>query len=176
MSFLRVTRQPAIRSLTRSTNTPTLAFTPRRLAHQDYGSGEGNPAGENPQAQGKNPSEKAEHPGPEPPTAGKKAGKKSQQQQQQGGGSQQQPSSSSNNNKGTQDASSSSSPQPRILNDPPPPASGSQGAPGEVKQHNREMDQRAEKPHPKGRAEEDVEKDKVPKGFWAGQGGADRQP
>ncbi|RMY44192.1 hypothetical protein D0865_10726 [Hortaea werneckii] len=163
MSFLRKTRQPALRSLTRSTNTPTLAFTPRRLAHQDYGSGDGNPAGENPQAQGKNPSEKAEHPGPEPPTAGKKAGEKSQQQQ--GGGSQQQP-SSSNNNKGTQDASS---PQPRILNDPPPPASGQQGAPGEVEQHNREMDQRAEKPHPKGRAEEDVEKDKVPKGFWAGE-------
>merc|ERR1711939_998490 len=101
MSFLRVTRQPALRSLSRSTNTPTLAFTPRRLAHQDYGSGDGNPAGENPQAQGKNPSEKVEHPGPEPPSAGKKAGEKSQQQ-----GSQQQPSSSSsnNNNKGTQGA------------------------------------------------------------------------
>ncbi|KAI6865634.1 hypothetical protein KC338_g4990 [Hortaea werneckii] len=163
MSFLRMTRQPALRSLTRSTNTPTLAFTPRRLAHQDYGSGDGNPAGENPQAQGKNPSEKAEHPGPEPPSAGKKAGEKSQQQ---GSQQQQQPSSSSsnNNNKGTQDAA-----QPRILNDPPPSASG------EVEQHNREMDQRAEKSHEKGRAEE-VEKDKVPKGFWAGQGGADRQP
>ncbi|KAI7085242.1 hypothetical protein KC356_g6095 [Hortaea werneckii] len=159
MSFLRVTRQPALRSLARSTNTPTLAFTPRRLAHQDYGSGDGNPAGENPQAQGKNPSEKAEHPGPEPPTAGKKAGEKSQQQQQ--GGSQQ---PSSNNNKGTHGAA-----QPRILNDPPPSASG------EVEQHNREMDQRAEKSHEKVRAEE-VEKDKVPKGFWAGHGGADRQP
>ncbi|RMY88364.1 hypothetical protein D0861_04864 [Hortaea werneckii] len=155
MSFLRVTRQPALRSLARSTNTPTLAFTPRRLAHQDYGSGDGNPAGENPQAQGKNPSEKAEHPGPEPPTAGKKAGEKSQQQQQ--GGSQQPSSSSSNNNKGTHGAA-----QPRILNDPPPSASG------EVEQHNREMDQRAEKSHEKVRAEE-VEKDKVPKGFWAGE-------
>ncbi|KAI7472465.1 hypothetical protein KC367_g4867 [Hortaea werneckii] len=174
MSFLRVTRQPALRSLSRSTNTPTLAFTPRRLAHQDYGSGDGNPAGENPQAQGKNPSEKAEHPGPEPPTAGKKAGEKSQQQQQ--GGSQQpsSSSSSSNNNKGTQGAA-----QPRILNDPPPSASSGQqqggAASGEVEQHNREMDQRAEKSHEKVRAEE-VEKDKVPKGFWAGQGGADRQP
>ncbi|GAB1742734.1 hypothetical protein NU219Hw_g8446t1 [Hortaea werneckii] len=173
MSFLRMTRQPALRSLTRSTpNAPTLAFTPRRLAHQDYGSGDGNPAGENPQAQGKNPSEKAEHPGPEPPTAGKKAGEKAQQQQ--GGGSHQQQPSSSNNNKGTQAAS----PQPRILNDPPPSASGQQDAAssGEVEQHNREMDRRAEKAHSKGRTEEDVEKDKVPKGFWAGQGGADRQP
>ncbi|KAI7281607.1 hypothetical protein KC345_g4048 [Hortaea werneckii] len=169
MSFLRMTRQPALRSLTRSTNTPTLAFTPRRLAHQDYGSGEGNPAGENPKDQGKNPSEKAEHPGPEPPSAGKKAGEQSQQQQQSGS---QQPSSSSNNNKGTQGAA-----QPRILNDPPPSASGQQqgAASGEVEQHNREMDQRAEKAHEKVRAEE-VEKDKVPKGFWAGHGGADRQP
>lgn len=46
----------------------------RRLAHGDYGSGDGNPAGEKPQDQGPNPSEHLEHPGPPPPDVGKGTG------------------------------------------------------------------------------------------------------
>ncbi|KAI7205571.1 hypothetical protein KC316_g660 [Hortaea werneckii] len=165
MSFLRLTRQPALCSIARS--NPTIAITSRRAAHQDYGSGEGNPAGENPQSQGKNPSEKVEHPGPEPPTAGKKPGEKqpgSQQQQQQ---QQEPPSQGSSSNKSTQGA------RPKILSDSPPQQPGKM--PGEVEIHNKEMDQRAEKANEKVRAE-DLERDKVPKGFWAGHGGKDRQP
>lgn len=42
-------------------------------AHQDYGSGTGDPVGENPLAQGPNPSAGKEHPGPPPPTMAKDA-------------------------------------------------------------------------------------------------------
>ncbi|KAI6854954.1 hypothetical protein KC323_g8576 [Hortaea werneckii] len=156
---------PALCSIARS--NPAIAITSRRAAHQDYGSGEGNPAGENPQSQGKNPFEKVEHPGPEPPTAGKKPGEKqpgSQQQQQQ---QQEPPSQGSSSNKSTQGA------RPKILSDSPPQQPGKM--PGEVEIHNKEFDQRAEKANEKVRAE-DLERDKVPKGFWAGHGGKDRQP
>lgn len=37
-----------------------------------------------------------------------------------------------------------------------------------MKQHNKEMDQRAEKAHEQV-SNEDAEKDKVPKSFWAGK-------
>ena len=156
MSFLRIAKQPLLRTAA-PRQTPTLTFASRRAAHQDYGSGTGDPAGENPQQQGKNPSEPNEHPGPEPPSAGKKGQQGSQQQQQQ----QQQPSKgSSSNSKGTQGA------QPKILADSPPSEGGN--APGEVQQHNKEMNQRAEQAAEKVR-DEDIEKDKVPKGFWAGE-------
>merc|ERR1712137_862229 len=67
MPFLR----PAC--LLRSAARPTavrpafFARTQVRFATQDYGSGDGNPAGEKPQQQGPNPSEGIEHPGPPPP-------------------------------------------------------------------------------------------------------------
>lgn len=151
MSFLRTVRQPALRPLPHQTRTFT--FTSRRSA-QDYGSGAGDPKGEKPQEQGKNPSEHKEHPGPPAPSTGGNSG--SGQQQQQGGKEQ---SSKAQTSKGTQGA------QPKILNESPP-ASG-QGS-QDVEDHNREMDQRAEKANMKVK-DEDVEKDKVGKGFWSGK-------
>ena len=52
----------------------TLTTTPARLASQDYGSGKGDPKGENPQQQGANPSADKEHPGPPPPKVGQGTG------------------------------------------------------------------------------------------------------
>lgn len=137
-----------------------MAYTSRRAAHQDYGSGESAPPGQKPHEQtGKNPSEDKEHPGPPPPSTGNKGGQQQQGSQQQGG--QQKDASSqqqSGRSKGTQDA------QPKILNESPP---HQDHAPDEVKQHNQELDGRAEKANEKVR-DEDYEKDKVGKGFWAG--------
>ncbi|KAK5125676.1 hypothetical protein LTR85_011950 [Meristemomyces frigidus] len=161
MSFLRTIRQPMLRPISRQ--TATVAFTSRRAAHQDYGSGDGNPAGENPQDQPKNPKEHMEHPGPEAPSVGKSSGESSsgsssggQQQGAQKSSSGKEPAS-----KGTQGA------QPKILNESPP-RDGE--APQDVEDHNREMDNRAEKAHSKV-SSNDAEKDKVGKKFWAGTGG-----
>lgn len=54
--------------------------------------------------------------------------------------------------------------QPKILNQSPPKESE---ASEDVKKHNREMDARAERPAERVK-DEDVEKDKVGKGFWSG--------
>jgi hypothetical protein len=55
--------------------------------------------------------------------------------------------------------------QPKIYSASPPK---DDEASEEVRQHNREMDQRADRAAAKVK-EEDIEKDKVGKGFWAGQ-------
>ena len=61
-------RLPPQRSVTcQLTKTSPFSVSHQERAHQDYGSGAGNPVGENPQDQGPNPSEHKEHPGPPPP-------------------------------------------------------------------------------------------------------------
>ena len=55
--------------------------------------------------------------------------------------------------------------QPKILNQSPP-KEGEGSA--EVEQHNKELQGRAERPAEKA-SDEDVEKDKVSKGFWQGK-------
>ncbi|KAK6395713.1 hypothetical protein LTR65_010733 [Meristemomyces frigidus] len=164
MSFLRTARQPMLRLSSRQ--TPTVAFTSRRAASGDYGSGTGDPVGENPQDQPKNPKEHMEHPGPEAPAVGKSSGGSksggSGQQSQQGG---EQKPDSVQKSKGTQGA------QPKIFNESPP-AEG-QGS-KDVEDHNRDMDNRAEKAHSKV-SDKDAEKDKVGKGFWSGTGGAEKK-
>ncbi|KAF3037347.1 hypothetical protein E8E12_005647 [Didymella heteroderae] len=149
-----------------------------RFATQDYGSGDGNPAGEKPQQQGQNPSEGLEHPGPPPPKVAR--GQSSSSPNEDSGSSSSTSSSSSKlseqsqsndgaSKTGGDDGKSVNGAQPKILN-ARPPATASE----EVKQHNKEMEQRAEKAHEQVSNEE--EKDKVPKSFWAGQGGRDRDP
>lgn len=54
--------------------------------------------------------------------------------------------------------------QPKILNQSPPDENN---ASEEVKAHNKEVDKRADRPQEKVKGE-DVEKDKVPKGYWQG--------
>lgn len=60
--------------------------------------------------------------------------------------------------------SKSNAAQPKILNDSPPDENN---APQDVKEHNKEVDKRADRPQEKVKGD-DVEKDKVPKGYWGG--------
>ena len=131
---------------------PALTAAPRarlqvRYATQDYGSGDGNPAGENPQAQGKSSRSDLEHPGPAAPKVVKKNREQSQsapQSQSEGSSSgsgkasKSKSEGSSGGNKGAEGA------QPKILEDSPP-SGNEQGA--DVRQHNEEMENRAEKAH-----------------------------
>lgn len=171
MPFLRPS------SLLRSAARPAAlrpAFFARpqvRFATQDYGSGDGNPAGEKPQQQGQNPSEHLEHPGPPPPDVAR--GQSSSSPNEDSGSSSKKSSSSSKpsersqsndgaSNTGGGDGKSVNGAQPKILNAKPPAEDSD-----EVKQHNQEMDQRAEKAFEQV-DDKDAEKDKVPKSFWAG--------
>lgn len=72
MSALRLA--PRLRTSALRTRIQSTTFAQRRFAG-DYGSGEGDPKGEKPQEQGPNPSEKLEHPGPEPPKTSDKTDK-----------------------------------------------------------------------------------------------------
>lgn len=141
MSFLRSTARVVPRTAFRSTLPTRAAFTttPRALANSDYGSGSGDPKGENPQSQGANPSADKEHPGPPPPAAGKGSGsgptKGGDKDSHQG----QSPNSSSEGKKGTSggdQASSGNDAQPKILAEAPPKESEQSQ---EVKEHNREV-------------------------------------
>lgn len=150
---------------------PALFARPQvRFATQDYGSGEGNPAGEKPQQQGQNPSEDVEHPGPPPPKVAR--GQSSSSPNEDSGSSSSKSTSSSSSQSQSNDGASKSGSgngksvngaQPKILNESPP-ANESE----DVKQHNKEMEQRAEKAHEQV-SNEEADKDKVPKSFWAGK-------
>lgn len=139
-------------------------------AQQDYGSGDGNPAGENPQQQGKRGREDLEHPGPPPPKVGQnnKTSPDASSSQSSSGSSS---SKSSEGNKQSdaaatdKDVKGVKGAQPKILNENPP---SGENAPEDVKQHNREVDQRAERANEQV-SNEDTEKDKVSKKFWAGE-------
>ncbi|KAI4656056.1 hypothetical protein J4E93_000772 [Alternaria ventricosa] len=197
MSFLRpmsMLRSAALRPA-------ALSAAPRarvqvRFATSDYGSGKGNPAGEKPEKQGANPSENLEHPGPAPPKVAQ--GKSSSSPNKDSNASQNdspKPTSESpapKSSSGKREFSTSArqmtdnkepavkqgqdnkpSPnevkgaKPKILNENPP-ASEEQSE--DVKQHNKDMDNRAEQAHEKV-SNEEAEKDKVPGGFWKGEGG-----
>ncbi|KAK3069705.1 hypothetical protein LTR53_011746 [Teratosphaeriaceae sp. CCFEE 6253] len=167
MSYLRVARQSFLRPITRT--SPRAAFTThtRLAAGGDYGSGEDAPDGQKPSQQtGKNPSEHLEHPGPPPPSV---VGGKQQQGSEQSGGESKDTSSqqSSGGSKGTQGA------QPKLHAASTP--AQHDDAPEDVKKHNQEMDQRAEKTTEKG-SSEDMKKQAVGKDFWAGAGGVDKKP
>lgn len=174
-SLLRAAARPAA-------VRPALFSWPQvRYSTQDYGSGDGNPAGEKPQQQGKSRSEHLEHPGPAPPKVAR--GQSSSSPNEDSSSS----SKDSSSSKGSSSPSSVSKPsdqsqsndgaaktgggdgksvngaRPKILN-ANPPATESE----EVKQHNKEMEQRAEKAYEQV-SNEDAEKDKVPKSFWSGK-------
>ena len=68
-------RQPLRTSAPLTTRLTTTPFNHQlRRSFGDYGSGAGDPKGENPQDQGVNPSADKEHPGPPPPSAGQGSG------------------------------------------------------------------------------------------------------
>jgi hypothetical protein len=138
---------------------PALSAAPRarqqvRWGTSDYGSGAGNPAGEKPEKQGANPSEGLEHPGPAPPDVAK--GKSSSSPNEDSSKDTSQKSSKSSSNKGA---------QPKILNEKAPPEEEQSD---DVKQHNKDMENRTETKH-KQASDEDTKDEKVSKKYWAGK-------
>ncbi|CZT16020.1 uncharacterized protein RCC_01860 [Ramularia collo-cygni] len=125
MFLLRTTARQQPRFLVAATRAPApgLGFISKRFNSSDYGSGEHNNL--------KNPKADHEHPGPPPPNTNNKGGA---------------PSSSSQENSTSQKSESGDGgekPKPKILN-ASPPKSGEE--PEDVKKHNEEMAQRAERP------------------------------
>lgn len=178
MSPIRPITTSFVRPFLRSATTPTcprstLPVITKRFAQQDYGSGAGDPKGENPKAQGSAPqSEKLEHPGPPPPAEGQGSGSTPTKggAQQSNGSQSASPSSGSSSSSGGGGADKKSGAQPKIL-DP----SSHEGKPGddrtssdEVARHNADVEKRAEKT---GQVEnhDGQEKDKVGKQFWSGR-------
>lgn len=148
MQVFRTSRAPRPISIVH----PLLRFSPqaysaslrkgRFYASQSYGSGEGDPKGENPQEQGANPSESQEHPGPPSPNTAE-GGQKTKQT------SPSKSSSSSSENSG--------GPQPKIFNEKVPTEESE-----DVKKHNEDLSKRHDRPN----AEVDVKGETVEKGFW----------
>lgn len=141
-------RPAALRAAPRATRT--LSSTPRRLAQQDYGSTDSSPKAAKEQPSSSATREK-EHPGAAAPDVGQK------------GSSSASSSSSTSSSGGSKDSHAVKGARPKIL-DENPPAEESE----DVKQHNREMDNRAERADTRI-SNEDAEKDKVPPGFWSGE-------
>jgi hypothetical protein len=160
MSFIRATSLRQFQAIgTPALRTQRAAFSilPRAMATSDYGSGKGDPKGENPQDQGANPSADLEHPGPPPPKEGEGSGAGPTK----GGKETSNSGQSSEQSKGTQ---KTDKPQPKISN--PEPPSGGESA--EVREHNKQMDKKTENASNKVSSEE-AEKDKVGKDFWKGK-------
>jgi hypothetical protein len=192
MSFLRpmsMLRSAALRPA-------ALSAAPRarmqvRFATQDYGSGEGNPAGEKPEKQGANPSENIEHPGPPPPKVAQgKSSSSPDKDSNSGQNEKPKPTSSSPTPPSGKREFSTSARQlkeqkepaveqakqnepsksevkgakPKILNENPPKGDEQSD---DVKSHNKDMENRAEQAYEQV-SNEDAEKDKVPDSFWKG--------
>lgn len=197
MNSLRTTFvRNAPRAFVRS---PAMSVSGRRFASSDYGSGKGDPKGENPQEQGANPSADKEHPGPPPPKAG------------QGSGGATKGTSTGNNTDAAKQQKKSFSTMARRMSEEHPkstkglkpalnksdaPAPAEKDLPEDVKKHNKEMDERADQANEKLGEDKSKKGDKVGKEFWyvshllfqylldklltlfdrSGHGGADRQP
>lgn len=174
MSFFRATslRQfQAIGTPALRTQRAAFSITTRTLGTSDYGSGKGDPRGEKPQEQGANPSADLEHPGPPPPKEGQgsgagptKGGKESSNSgnaSEQSKKGEQQPQQQQKSSAQKTDA-----PQPKIYKPDGPPSKESESE--EVREHNRQMDQRTETASNQA-SSEDAKKDKVPKEFWKGE-------
>jgi hypothetical protein len=197
MSFLRpmsMLRSAALRPAALS--AAPRARMQVRYSTQDYGSGTGNPAGETPEKQGANPSENLEHPGPAPPKVARGQSSSSPDKDDNSGQnaspkpSSESPAPSSNKGssgkrefstsarqmkaseepavqQGMQNKPSQSAikgAKPKILNENPPSAEEESQ---DVKEHNKNMSNRAEQAH-ESVSNEEAEKDKVPSGYWKG--------
>ncbi|KAI9832906.1 MAG: hypothetical protein M1819_003936 [Sarea resinae] len=156
------------RPFARTTLTSTIPVSARRFAFQSYGGGEGDPKGEKPQDQGANPSESLEHPGPPPPAEGQGTGGATKAKGERQNVDEKSSSSSSNSPPASRPRDGA---QPKILNSSEPDQASSE----DVERHNKEMESRHDKPT-EGISKEELDKEKVSKGYWSGRGGADRQP
>ncbi|SLM34500.1 hypothetical protein LPUS_03287 [Lasallia pustulata] len=174
-----ILRSMAARSSPRITTRTTVHIQHRLYAHQSYGGADDDPKGGDPQNQGSNPSADLEHPGPAPPDVGKGTGG-GPTKAGEGGHNTQENESSSGSGGGSGSGSKgemssggkeSNGAQPKIHKSKVPEAHEESE---DVKQHNKEMDDRR-----LGGAQDkqdDGDKHNVGKGYWSGQGGADREP
>jgi hypothetical protein len=137
------------------TTTPIAFSQQKRYAGQDYGSGQGDPKGEDPQNQGSNPSADLEHPGPPPPAEGQGTGGGPTKAHSGGHNTQQNDSSSA----GSNGSASGSGAQPKIHNSKVPSEESD-----DVKQHNEDMGKRHDSSH-----KQSNDDGKVAKGFWSGE-------
>lgn len=146
----------------------------RFYAQQSYGGGEGDPKGGDPQNQGSNPSADLEHPGPPPPAEGLGTGGGPTKAYEGGHNVNQNESSGSSSSSSSSESAktpeSSSGGSGKTASNGAKPALYSASPPEEpsedVKQHNREMDNRH------GRAQNKVDdggKQDVGKDFWTGE-------
>ncbi len=168
---MSLTRSPS--ALASLFSRPSLRSSPRALlansqqrpyAGSNYGGGEGDPKGENPQDQGSNPSAELEHPGPPPVAEGQGSGGGPTKAHSSGHNTKENASSSGSGGSGNGGGSkgSSNGAQPKIHSD-----SASKEHSEDVQQHNRDMDNRygrAAADHP----DEKAKNDKVGKGYWGG--------
>ena len=136
--------------------TPFTSVQQIRHASQDYGSGQGDPKGSNPQDQGSNPSAELEHPGPPPPSVGQGTGGGPTKAREDGHNTQQNSSSGGGSGQG---ASETSGAQPKIHDAKIPPEESE-----EVRQHNEDMGKRHDRSH-----NQIGDDGKVDKGFWSGE-------
>ncbi|KAI9717326.1 MAG: hypothetical protein M1812_004853 [Candelaria pacifica] len=154
-----------------SLRTSPISLQQRLYAGSSYGGGEGDPKGENPQDQGSNPSAEKEHPGPPPVAEGQGSGGGPTKAYASGHNTKANASSSGTDGSGGDGGSgeSSTGAKPKIHSN-----TESKEHSEDVLQHNRDMDNR----YGRAAADSDGEKakdDRVEKGFWGGQGGADRE-
>lgn len=176
MARLRLT--PILRPITTIRSSPRFLLAPayaqqHRLYAGGYGGGEGDPKGENPQDQGSNPSAGLEHPGPPPPSVGQGTGggptQKGDGHNPQQNGSSSGDGQASTSGNGGASGGEGDGPQPKIhKHDAPEEHTHSD----EVRAHNEDIKKRYDRPNEKSVGEDD----KVDKGYWSGQGGADRNP
>ena len=143
----------------RTTLQSTYARQRRLYAGSNYGGGEGDPKGENPQDQGANPSAGLEHPGPPPPSVGQGTGRGPTKKGADRHNTQQNASSSDQSASG-----GNAGPQPKIhKHDAPEEHTHSE----EVRAHNEDMGKRHDRANEKSPDEEGD--DKVHKGYWSGE-------
>jgi hypothetical protein len=186
MSFLRsstafssLTRRAAPVGIRQCLASRNISSTPARLA-QGYGDGEGDPKGENPQHQGGSNGTKhnAEHPGPEPPTAGQgtgagptKAGTKTPEDASaKSGGSRSKeaketgssPTGGEVGNSGGKSSSPTSNGASPKIHDKSQPSAANDEHQAEVEKHNREFEKGHDRAPP-------AAEDKVDKKFWEGE-------
>lgn len=146
----------------RITLTSTYAQQRRLYAGSNYGGGEGDPKGENPQDQGPNPSADLEHPGPPPPDVGKGTGGGPTKKGADGHNTEQNSSSVGQAASSGGSSGGSDGPQPKIHKHDAPEAHTHSD---DVKAHNEDMAKRHDRATEKGPDEDD----KVDKGFWSGK-------
>lgn len=166
--MLSILSRPFIRVAPRAAANVTSQH--RFYAQQSYGGGEGDPKGDDPQNQGSNTvSSDLEHPGPPPPAEGQGTGGGPTKAGDGGHGNQNE-SSGSSSSSSSKKPSSSGGGSGKSAGNGAQPKLHSPGEPGEhseeVKQHNREMDNRH------GRAQNKVDQGNehdVGKGFWGGE-------